>query len=620
MRPLLVAVSRWSCAALVVAFLVLTAVGIARRITWYLAVDQFGYLTFATDLLHGRVFHDWPPMRALAAHLPPRVDVLVQTYIWDAGRMYCRYAPGFPILLASWMALFGRDGVHYLNATVFLGLLLVVIALGVRLFRSWWRAAAAMALVVLCPTFVHLWALTLTRDLAGQLAAILGVFLVLPWRGRPLRARQAAVAAFALGFAASIRPDAILYGTLAAGAVAVVRWWRERAPVAVVARTLGIASVGLLVGLAPLLAFNWMATGNPFMPTQAMELKHFLQPAVAPRVGYPPGAWRGGMLEQVQGGGLSLRNLATTLPGNAKLLRDGYGGALLAAAALGAVLAGLRRRLLFAAVVPYVVTAFLFFSCWTRPDGRYLAGIHVLLPLLIVEGLLGPLDLARCLALGGRATGARIVALGAATFMVVAAAATNGAALPGSLPTLVVVLPLLAGGAALAAAVWPARRVAALAAPALGVMLLLYGGWRTYIGLPVHASFQKVEKEVARATFAQAVKPPAVVITSEDVGRPMENIEWYSGVAHAVYLTDLGRWRLPVPRAARLLAAGGFTPYLLIAASDPGRLALIEQVAKTMSVELVADIPARHAIDYFVAAPFHRGLHMELYRLTPVRS
>src|SRR5262245_41974847 len=81
--------------ALVAVVVVMTAQTTAHRITWYLAVDQYGYLTFANDLLHGRIFHEWPVAQALANVLPERTDMLVQTYIWDHGRMYCRYAPGF---------------------------------------------------------------------------------------------------------------------------------------------------------------------------------------------------------------------------------------------------------------------------------------------------------------------------------------------------------------------------------------------------------------------------------------------------------------------------------------------------------------------------------------------
>src|SRR4029077_9807519 len=97
-----------------------TALWVKQSITWYLAVDQYGYLTFAHDLLHGRIFHQSTVIEALAPRLPKVVDVLSQPYVYDHGRLYCRYAPGFPLLLTGWLALFGDDGAPYLNPTVFL--------------------------------------------------------------------------------------------------------------------------------------------------------------------------------------------------------------------------------------------------------------------------------------------------------------------------------------------------------------------------------------------------------------------------------------------------------------------------------------------------------------------
>ena len=163
----------------------LTAVALERQITWYLAVDQFGYLTFAHDLLHGQVFHDWAPLEALEPFFPPRTDVLVQTYVYDHGRLYCRYAPGFPLLLAGWIGVFGDDRAHYLNPTLYLVLLAVAVAFQWRIFRSPWRAMAGTALIALFPTMMHLWGLTLTRDLSAHVFGFIGLFLLLPVRGRP---------------------------------------------------------------------------------------------------------------------------------------------------------------------------------------------------------------------------------------------------------------------------------------------------------------------------------------------------------------------------------------------------------------------------------------------------
>src|SRR6185436_12459795 len=94
-------------AAVTVVLLLLGASAIRNKASWYLAVDQLGYLLSAQDLLHGTLFHSWPPADALATELPTPTDVLAQSYLWDAGSLYSRYAPGFPILLAGWTGLFG---------------------------------------------------------------------------------------------------------------------------------------------------------------------------------------------------------------------------------------------------------------------------------------------------------------------------------------------------------------------------------------------------------------------------------------------------------------------------------------------------------------------------------
>lgn len=608
----------WAVATLV--FLVLVLRGVERKITWYLAVDQFGYLTFAEDLLRGRVFHQWPPIAAIRHRIPSPTDVLSQTYVFDHGRLHSRYAPGFPILLAAWMGVLGRNAAHYLNFTVFAGVLLLVLGFAWRVFRSRWRATAAMALLVLCPTFIHLWALTPTRDLAAHAAGFAGVFLLLPARGRALGPARAAGAAAAIGFAASIRPDAILYAVPAL-CLAAARLWREGAAWRALVRTTAAAAGALLIGLAPFLAFNWAATGNPLRPTQAMELRNFLpaDPPAAPGAGYPSGAWRGGTLHAVQGGGLSIGNLPTVLPGNVRLLGAAY-GVLLPLALWGAALALVQRRALFLTAVPYTAVALLFFSCWTRPDARYLSGIYLFVPLLVLEGAVGTLDLVRRLARGGRGGVARALALAAAAGMTAAAARSDPSAAMSALPVVALVVPLVGAAAALAAGAWPTRRVAAVAAPVLALALTGYGTARALAADPRRATFQRPQMERARAKVRAAVEPGAVIITTEEVGRPAENIEYYSGVAHALYLTDLERWRISVGDFANRLLFDGMKPYLLIPTMLRNRTRLIGELQQRFTVELAADIPGREAIEYFVAAAFHRGVHMELWRITPPRG
>ena len=53
-----------------------------------------------------------------------------------------------------------------------------------------------------------------------------------------------------------------------------VRWRHERARLALDRSALAAAglALGVVVGASPFLAYNWAATGNPFLPTQGMEL------------------------------------------------------------------------------------------------------------------------------------------------------------------------------------------------------------------------------------------------------------------------------------------------------------------------------------------------------------
>jgi hypothetical protein len=612
----------WSAVAILLLY---TGLALERKITWYLAVDQFGYLTFAHDLLAGHVFHHWPPMDAFARNLV-RTDVLAQTYVYDHGRLFSRYAPGFPMILAAWIGVFGDDGAHLLNPTLYLSLTGLLIAFERRLFHSHWRALAGVCLFLLFPTLANLWALTLTRDLSGHLTAFAALFLLLPWRARRLDARRAALAGLGLGFAATIRPDGVLY-LIPATSLAIVHWRREKTSWRGIGAACASAAVALTIGLAPALAYNWMATGNPLRPTQGMEVERFFSSVPRPtpmvvaraddgdrRVGYPSPGWHGGALSPVQGGALRLAHLSTTLPANLNTLLGAYGWLFLAVAGWGAIVAFIQRPVLFALAVPYSVLAVLFYSCWSRPDGRYLMGVHILLPMLVVEGTLGTLDLVRRLSRLDRGENARLLGGTAAVSLIVGAFLVPEAGRNTALPSLTGLVTVIAAVGAGAAAAWPNRRVVRFVAPAMALALVALSVSRSNAALASRASFQRPQMVSARATLARAVEPGAVIITTEDIGRPAENIEYYSGIAHAVYLTDLYRWRVNVPLAIAYLQHGGFKPYLLGPPDQPAWSDMIKRIEPYLVLERVADIPPARAMDYFVAAPFHRGIRLILYR------
>ena len=619
------------------AFFYYTAVGIERWITWYLAVDQFGYLTFAHDLLHGHIFHQWGPLPALERFFAARTDVLAQTYVYNGGRLYCRYSPGFPILLAGWIGLLGDDRAHYLNPTLYLVLLAVALAFQWRLFRSPWRAAAGTALIALFPTNMYLWGLTLTRDMAAHLFAFTGLFLLLPANGKPLRGWRLLAAGSALGFSSAIRPDAVLYLVPAACLLA-VRWWHERrrhSRGGFVLATVALGA-GVLLGSSPMLAYNWAATGNPLLPTQGMELPLLPTPPPPPpkpqpprapppgsppaapdaKVGYPSPGWRGGTGSEVQGSGLRTRNLPTTLPGNWRFMLAVYTPLLFGVAVWGAAVATLVRPMLVVAAVSYAVVAFLFFSCWPRPDPRYLIGVWVLLPMLVVEGTMGTLDLVRLLWKRHKPELARGLAVLAAAVFLLGALLLQPQQVRGALATSVfLVVTLTAGVAAALAAFSPARRIAALAAPVMMLGLVWCKVSEVDAQAARRAPFQRAQMLEARANMQKLLEPNSVVISVEEVGRPAENIEYYSGVADALYMTDLERWHLEPAVAAMFLILDNKRPYLFIPSNQPNKERLLADLRKGLTVDLVADIPPQSAMAHFVAAPFHHGVRMELYRL-----
>src|SRR5262249_2395018 len=125
------------------------------------------------------------------------------------------------------------------------------------------------------------------------------------------------------------------------------------------------------------------------------------------------------------------------------------------------------------------------------------------------------------------------------------------------------------------------------------------------------------QMEEARANMRKVLEPNSVVITAEEVGRPAENISYYSGIADSFYLTDLQRWHIKLRAAATtLLVAGGKRPYLYVPTNYPNKDAMLDELRSVFTVERVADIAPPDAMAHFVAAPFHRGVRMELYRLS----
>lgn len=621
---------RWLARVLLIVTLLLVGIWAVQRTTWYLAIDQFGYLTFAEDLSHGHALHEWPLDLVMKPVLPLNadVDVYSQTYVRRGDQLFCRYSPGFPLILALVRLLFGPDAQHVVNPIALVLLLACVFALARRSLSSEWLALGATLLVALLPNYILLWSTSPLRDVPAHFMALAGLCLLLPG-GTLLRSGwREAVAAALLGFAITTRVDAVLY-LIPAGALALQS--RE-----LFLRRLAMGLAGLLLGVAPLLGYNYVATGNPLRPTQAMEASSVLSrapsanetrgrwsdllpgpraavaapaPAATPAVSGPTPRLTPFL---VQGGGLRVSHLGRTLPANVAILRGTFGDLGLALALVGAI-AAVRSRPLFLLVVPYTVVAFFFFSLWTLPAARYLTGILLLLPLLVVYGARAIATVPAALVARGRPALGLPAAI-TLTVLVLIALAVQVEGVPSALPWVSAVLAASVALGAFAGVVSGGVRPTALVAIALGLGLSTTLLWRSTSSLGTYASFQRDAVERARKTVAGAIEERSVVLTTTKVGRPAENLNYYTG-AEAVYLEELDRWQAPPRFMISRFLRNNFAVYLLLPPLQVRDLLEDDLIEPFYVGEVVRSIPAEQAIDYFVASPYHRGIPLQLVRM-----
>jgi len=618
---------RWVARVLLVVMLALVGLWTVQRTTWYLAIDQFGYLTFAEDLSRGSVRHDWDLLPALRPLLPAGVDIDVyaQTYVRHGDTLFCRYSPGYPLLLAAVRSLLGPGAEHFVNPPALVLLLLLVYLIGCRVLGSTWLGLAAALLVALMPNYVLMWSTSPLRDVPAHTFALAGLWVLLSG-ARGLRAGwRELVAAGLLGYAITTRNDAALY-LLPAASIALL----DRA---LLPRRIVAASIGFGIGIAPLLAYNYVATGNPFRPTQAMELNSVLSRAPDAPAGPtwvlpsfpreaaaadepPPGAFASPAPLptpfRVQGGGLRLSNLGKTLPANVAILRETCGDLALVLALVGAI-AAVRAPALFLLVVPYSVVAFVFFSFWTLPGPRYLTGVLLLLPLAVLEGVRAlaavPAWLAR--RAGTVAGAAAAVAIVGGLALLLARSSFDARS---ALPWVNVVLAAGTAVGACAGAFVVARRRIVLVSLTLGLGLATALLWRSTSTLGTRASFQQAQVARARATIDAAIDRPAVVLTTTAIGRPAENLNYYTEV-EAVYLEEMFRWQVQPRFVVGRLLRNGFAVYLLTTPAAARQWLENSNISDWYTGEIVRTISPAEAADYFVASPFHRGLPLVLVRL-----
>ncbi len=196
----------------------------------------------------------------------------------------------------------------------------------------------------------------------------------------------------------------------------------------------------------------------------------------------------------------------------------------------------------------------------------------------------------------------------------------GGSALPmvsGVVATLAVVMAGAVGFARRATTSgWQAPALAALLR-AIAISRVVPGWQRAPVEF--QGSRGPIDVETARRTIEAVIKPGGIVITTTEVGRPAENIDYYTH-AHAVYARDLERWGFSVALAAARFIVSGFDVYLFVPTSSPrGAEALVELQRTQHEVEHVVHVGAADAVRYFVASRFG-ARPMDLYRLQLPRS
>lgn len=550
--------------------------GLVRLNTWYLASDQFAFLTLADDLRRGTVFHDDWGLSTIQPY--PRdgwaYDALAQTYYWRDGKLFTRYPPGFPLLLAAAGALGGETAQHALNPILYLVTLVVLAGFTWTVLRdvsppiAIGAAAAVPWLFLLLPTRVHLWGITVARDLPAHLFGLLALIAA---------ARRAPVwSGLALGFACTIRPDAGLYLLSVAALLS-----QTRPPL----RRLAAGVVAFGGSASPVLIYNYVVEGNPFRFTQGSEFRDVLG-----AIGPADGIVRVVGEVMPSGGAFQLSNLATTLPGNAIFLVSAFGW-FTALVVAGALWGARRAPLLVAATVPYSVVAFLFYSCWSHPDSRYLAGVAAcLMPL----GAAGAVLACRAAATAGPI--GRLVA-----WVVVAVPLARGMGLaPGVIP---------APGRAGAALAWAALAVSlrgwipSLAArpvrwiplaPAIGFALL--GVVLVSRSAGARDPFQAAQVERARAAVAAVMPAGSLVVTTTGLGRPAENLRHYSDL-EAFYTEELSLLRVNGDKAMVQFALEGRRTFYLLDARDRTSL---DRVREKVDVRVVERRDGPALLDWYV--------------------
>ena len=107
---------------------------------------------------------------------------------------------------------------------------------------------------------------------------------------------------------------------------------------------------------------------------------------------------------------------------------------------------------------------------------------------------------------------------------------------------------------------------------------------------------------------------PAVVLTTTSIGRPAENLNYYTPV-EAMYLEEMVRWQAQPRYAIARLLKVGFAVYLLLPPEKAKEWLANTNISTWYTSEIERTIAPDEAVDFFVASPYHRGIPLVLVRM-----
>ncbi len=346
-----------------------------------LGSDQYGLVHFAEHLGKKHLYSSFPVYNWFKPDWGPDEChfILHGNYISDGSRMYCKYAIGYPLILALGIRLFGLNSVFLANIFLLLLLLWFCFKLAQTIFKDRWYgpylALSGMLLLLILINKVWSLALKPSRDLPALMFLVAGLFFGIRALGRLPRVNwlYLILGGFCLGYSVTVKMPYVLASLpvglyLLAKLIGKVSWKKLVAAIL-------LAGFFFLVGLLPVLTQNYLVEGNPFRPPRPEITKNAVMGVKG--IKHPPPLWIG--------------FLPTTGPDTLRYFGEIYGVSLTALMLIG-LAAGWRSPEIKYLCLGVPLLFIVFYSMWVHLMVRYMVVAHPFLLILIAAGVAKVLD------------------------------------------------------------------------------------------------------------------------------------------------------------------------------------------------------------------------------------